>query len=55
MSEPTTIYDYYFRLEEQILEDHFLRLLDRHIDFKAQQRGIWRAILGRDALHPGSC
>ena len=24
---------YYFRLEEQIPEDHLLRLLDRHIDF----------------------
>jgi transposase len=24
---------YYFRLEEQIPEDHLLRLLDRYIDF----------------------
>ncbi len=24
---------YYFRLEDQIPEDHLLRLMDRHIDF----------------------
>ncbi len=24
---------YYFRLEDQIPEDHLLRLLDRHVDF----------------------
>jgi hypothetical protein len=27
---------YYFRLEEQIPEDHLLRLLDRYIDFSVR-------------------
>lgn len=30
---------YYFRLEEQIPEDHLLRLLDRYIDFSVVRDG----------------
>jgi hypothetical protein len=30
---------YYFRLEEQIPEDHLLRMLDRYIDFSSCANG----------------
>jgi hypothetical protein len=31
---------YYFRLEEQILTDHLLRIIDGHVDFRRAKKRI---------------
>jgi transposase len=45
---------YYFRLEEQIPEDHLLRLIDRHIDLsfvREQLKGLYSST-GRPSIDP---
>jgi transposase len=45
---------YYFRLEEQIPEDHLLRLLDRYIDFsfvRERLKGFYSST-GRPSIDP---
>jgi transposase len=45
---------YYFRLEEQIPEDHLLRLLDRYIDFsfvRERLKGFY-SLTGRPSIDP---
>jgi transposase len=45
---------YYFRLEEQIPEDHPLRMLDRHIDFSfvcERLKGFYSST-GRPSIDP---
>ena len=46
---------YYFRLEEQIPEDHLLRLIDRHIDLsfvREQLKGLYSST-GRPSIDQG--
>lgn len=45
---------YYFRLEEQIPEDHLLRLMDRYVDFsfvRERLKNFYSAI-GRPSIDP---
>src|ERR1700691_4646124 len=45
---------YYFRLEDQIPEDHLLRLIDRHIDFSfvREQLKDFYSPTGRPSIDP---
>src|SRR5580704_8263820 len=45
---------YYFRLQDQIPEDHLLRLLDRHIDFSfvREQLKDFYSPMGRPSIDP---
>jgi transposase len=45
---------YYFRLEEQIPEDHLLRLLDRHVDFSFVRERLksFYSAMGRPSIDP---
>jgi transposase len=45
---------YYFRLEEQIPEDHLLRLMDRHIDFSFVRKQLkeFYSPTGRPSIDP---
>src|ERR1700674_78410 len=45
---------YYFRLQDQIPEDHLLRLIDRHIDFGfvREQRKDFYSPMGRPSIDP---
>src|ERR1700691_5681517 len=45
---------YYFRLEDQIPEDHLLRLIDRHVDFSfvREQLKDFYSPTGRPSIDP---
>ncbi len=45
---------YYFRLEDQIPEDHLLRLIDRHIDFSFVRKQVkeFYSPTGRPSIDP---
>src|SRR6266849_4780780 len=45
---------YYFRLEDQIPEDHLLRLMDRHVDFSFVRERLrdFYSRLGRPSIDP---
>ncbi len=45
---------YYFRLEEQIPEDHLLRLVDRHVDFRFVREWLksFYSPTGRPSIDP---
>jgi transposase len=45
---------YYFRLEDQIPEDHLLRLIDRHIDFSFVRKQLkeFYSLTGRPSIDP---
>ncbi len=45
---------YYFRLEEQIPEDHLLRLIDRHVDFRFVRERLknFYSPTGRPSIDP---
>ena len=45
---------YYFRLQDQIPEDHLLRLIDRHIDFSfvREQLKDFYSPMGRPSIDP---
>ena len=45
---------YYFRLQDQIPEDHLLRLIDRYVDFsfvRERLRGAYSS-MGRPSIDP---
>jgi transposase len=45
---------YYFRLQDQIPEDHLLRLIDRHIDFSFVRKQLqeFYSPTGRPSIDP---
>jgi hypothetical protein len=45
---------YYFRLQDQIPEDHLLRLIDRHIDFRFVRKQLkeFYSPTGRPSIDP---
>ena len=45
---------YYFRLEDQIPEDHLLRLLDHHVDFSFVRKRLksFYSSTGRPSIDP---
>jgi transposase len=45
---------YYFRLEDQIPEDHLLRLIDRHVDlsFVRERLRSFHSSTGRPSIDP---
>jgi transposase len=45
---------YYFRLQDQIPEDHLLRLIDRHIDFSFVRKQLkdFYSLMGRPSIDP---
>jgi transposase len=48
---------YYFRLEDQVPENHLLRLIDKHISFEFVRERLRASYseTGRPSIDPSSC